>query len=79
MDPVFTLSYSEFRVANRLAGFFKKQAGFSVLLPSSRTEKGFDLALLKQSGIKRRIITIQVKASRIWQHGSRARFAIMQS
>ena len=66
MEAVFTLPYSEFRTANRLADFFKKQNGFSVLLPSSRTEKGFDLALLKQSGVKRSIITIQVKASRTY-------------
>ena len=66
MEAVFTLPYSEFRTANRLADFFKKQNGFSVLLPSSRTEKGFDLALLKQNGVKRNIITIQVKASRTY-------------
>jgi hypothetical protein len=66
MEPVFTLPYSEFRTANRLAEFFKKQKGFSVLLPSSRTEKGFDLALLKQNGVKRKVITIQVKASRTY-------------
>jgi hypothetical protein len=42
MEPVITFPYSEFRVAERLADFFKKKAGFSVLLPSSRTEKGFD-------------------------------------
>jgi len=66
MEPVFTLPYSEFRTANRLADFFKKQDGYSVLLPSSRTEKGFDLALLKQNGVKRKVITIQVKASRTY-------------
>lgn len=64
MEAVFTLPYSEFRTANRLAELFRKQAGFSLLLPSSRTEKGFDLALLKQNGVKRTVITIQVKASR---------------
>jgi len=63
---VFTLPYSEFRTANRLAQFFPKQRGFSVLLPSSRTEKGFDLALLRQNGGKRSVITIQVKASRTY-------------
>jgi hypothetical protein len=67
MEPVFTLPYSEFRVATRLADLFKKKEGFSVLLPSSRTEKGFDLGLLKH-GVKRSIITIQVKASRTWEH-----------
>ena len=66
MEPVFTLPYSEFRTANRLAAFFKKQEGFSVLLPSSRTEKGFDLALLKQKGGKRSVITFQIKASRTY-------------
>jgi hypothetical protein len=68
MEPAFTLPYSEFRVANRLADFFKKKDGFSVLLPSSRAEKGFDLALLKHSGIKRSITTIQVKSSRTYEH-----------
>jgi len=66
MEPVFTLPYSEFRTANRLAEFFKKQNGYSILLPSSRTEKGFDLALLKQNGGKHKLITIQVKASRTY-------------
>jgi hypothetical protein len=77
MDPVFTLPYSEFRVANRLAELFKKQDGYSILLPSSRTEKGFDLALLKQNGIKRNVITIQVKTSRTYggKRESAERFA----
>jgi hypothetical protein len=66
MEAVFTLPYSEFRTANRLAKHFPKQKGFSLLLPSSRTEKGFDLALLKQHGEKRSVITIQVKASRTY-------------
>jgi hypothetical protein len=61
MEAVFTLPYSEFRTANRLAELFPKQDGFSLLLPSSRTEKGFDLALLKQNGVKRSVITIQIK------------------
>jgi len=67
MNPVFTLPYPEFTIANRLAEFFPKQKGFSVLLPSSRTEKGFDLALLRQIEITRSIITIQVKASRTYE------------
>ena len=77
MDPVFTLPYSEFRVANRLAELFKKQDGYSILLPLSRTEKGFDLALLKQNGIKRNVITIQVKTSRTYggKRESAERFA----
>jgi hypothetical protein len=66
MEAVFTLPYSEFRTANRLAELFPKRSGFSVLLPSSRTEKGFDLALLKQNGVKRNLVTIQVKASRTY-------------
>ena len=66
MEAVFTLPDSEFRTANRLAELFPKQDGFSLLLPSSRTEKGFDLALLKQNGVKRSVITIQVKASRTY-------------
>lgn len=46
MDPVFTLQWPEFLLANRLQKFLPKSQGFSVLVPASRQEKGIDLAVL---------------------------------
>ncbi len=67
MDPVFTLQWPEFVVAERLQGKLPKKDGFSVLIPLSRQEKGFDLAVSHRS--KRcevSVRTIQVKASRTY-------------
>lgn len=65
MDPVFTLQWPEFLLANRLQKMFQKSKGFSVLIPTSRQEKGFDLAIIRghRDGSSR-VVTIQVKASR---------------
>ena len=65
MDPVFTLQWPEFLLANRLQQLLPKSHGYSVLIPASRQEKGFDLALLKKRphGMSR-VATIQIKASR---------------
>lgn len=67
MDTVFTLQWAEFLVAEKLRNLLPKKDGYSVLLPASRQEKGFDLAVLHRakSG-KTRTKTIQVKASRTW-------------
>jgi hypothetical protein len=67
MDPVFTLQWPEFLLANRLQRLFPKGQGYSVMIPTSRQEKGIDLALLKKAGARStRAITFQVKASRIY-------------
>jgi hypothetical protein len=67
MDPVFTLQWPEFLLANRLQRLFPKGQGYSVMIPTSRQEKGIDLALLKKSGTRStRAITFQVKASRTY-------------
>ena len=67
MDPVFTIQWPEFLLANRLQKLLPKSQGFSVLIPVSRQEKGFDLAIVKKSsnGLSR-VTTIQVKASRAY-------------
>src|ERR1019366_1210042 len=49
MDPVFTLQWPEFLLANRLQKLLPKKDGYSVLIPTSRQEKGIDLAVLKKS------------------------------
>lgn len=67
MDPIFTLQWPEFILANRLQKLLPKSKGFSVLVPASRQEKGIDLAIVrKKINGKSRVITIQIKASRTY-------------
>lgn len=67
MDPVFTLQWPEFILANRLQRLLPKSEGFSVLVPASRQEKGIDLAVVRK-GVngKSRVVTLQIKASRTY-------------
>lgn len=67
MDPVFTLQWPEFLLANRVQKLLPKSQGYSVLIPVSRQEKGFDLAVIRkrQNGTSR-VATIQIKASRVY-------------
>jgi hypothetical protein len=67
MDPVFTLQWPEFLLANRLQKLLPKSQGYSVLIPVSRQEKGFDVAVVRKlsNGISR-VTTIQIKASRAY-------------
>lgn len=65
MEPVFTLPWSEYVVAERLQQLFKREEGTTVFLPLSRQEKGVDLALVRKlAGGKSRTVTVQVKVSR---------------
>ena len=66
MEPVFTLPWPEFYLAERLQGKFPKSRGYSLLIPMSRQEKGYDFALLKHSDERNRVATFQVKASRTY-------------
>ncbi len=67
MDPVFTLQWPEFLLANRIQKFLPKSEGFSVFIPASRQEKGIDLAVIRKTTRgKARVITIQIKASRTY-------------
>ena len=52
-------------MASRLQKLLPKSQGYSVLIPLSRQEKGFDLVIIKKSpsGLSR-VATIQIKASR---------------
>lgn len=67
MDPVFTLQWPEFLLANRLQKLLPKSEGFSVLVPTSRQEKSIDLAVIrKTTNGESRVVTIQIKASRTY-------------
>lgn len=64
MDAVFTLPYPELVVAETLCKHFKKKDGFSVQLPLSRQQKGFDLLIYNRK--TRKSAAIQVRASRAY-------------
>lgn len=67
MDPVFTLQWPEFLLANRLQKLLPKSNGYSVLIPASRQEKGIDLAVIRKTADSgSRVVTIQIKASRTY-------------
>ena len=68
MDPIFTLQWSEYVLAERLQAELQKDEGYSVWIPLSRQEKGVDLAVLKRRADgKTKTITLQVKASRTYR------------
>ena len=67
MDPVFTVQWPEFLLANRLQNKLLKKDGYSVFIPISRQEKAIDLAILKKNKNGQSSVgTIQVKASRTY-------------
>lgn len=66
MEPVFTLSYSEYCVGIQLQEAFKRKEGFSLFVPMSRQEKGVDLLLTKRNSERMACVAIQVKASRTY-------------
>jgi len=66
VDPVFTIPYPEYCIANQLQGRFPTSQGFSLFVPASRQEKGIDLLLMKRTPHGRNVITIQVKSSRTY-------------
>ncbi|MCW6170838.1 MAG: hypothetical protein LVQ96_06670 [Thermoplasmatales archaeon] len=61
MKPFFTLEYSEFEFADTLSKSFDKDK-YSVVIPTSRQQKYFDVALLNIE--TRKSVTFQIKSSR---------------
>lgn len=67
MEPIFTLPWSEFVVAQQIQKHLPKKDGYSLLIPLSRQEKGIDLVILRRKGSGcSQAYTIQVKASRTY-------------
>lgn len=66
MEPIFTIPYPEYVVAEELQRYFKKNYNYSVFIPSSRQHKAVDLLLVKHSEFKTVSVSIQVKSSKIW-------------
>lgn len=63
MEPVFTMQYGEFAVADYLS---KKIKNASVFIPASSQEKGIDLLLYRHENGCNTTNTIQVKMSRTY-------------
>ena len=63
MEPIFTMQYGEFAVADYLS---KKIKNASVFIPASAQEKGIDLLLYRHSNGCNTTNTIQVKMSRTY-------------
>lgn len=66
MEPIFTIPYPEYVVAEKFAEIFKKNDGYSIYVPASRQQKGVDLLLAKQGSTHTKALTIQVKSSKVW-------------
>jgi len=64
MEPIFTIPYGEYAVAEYLKKHLKN---ISVFVPTSRQEKGVDIALIKYLENKNKVLTIQVKQSRSYE------------
>jgi hypothetical protein len=62
MEGIFSLPYSEYEAINQIQKLFKKQDGYSILIPTSRQQKGIDFAILNLKNKK--ILKVQVKSSR---------------
>lgn len=78
MEPILTLPYSEWLVAEQLMRELPGSEGFSVYAPLSRQEKGVDLLLSRRTGHASRVATLQVKYSRAYEAapGSKFTFAV---
>lgn len=63
MQPIFTMQYGEFAVADYLS---KKIKNVSVFIPASAQEKGIDLLLYQHDHGCNKLNTIQVKMSRTY-------------
>ena len=63
MQPIFTMQYGEFAVADYLS---KKLKNISVFIPASAQEKGIDLLLYRHDHGCNKSNTIQVKMSRTY-------------
>lgn len=66
MNPVFTLNYPELLVAEALQKYFKPASGYSVLIPLSAQQKGYDLAVMRRTSQGSKVATFQVKSSRTY-------------
>jgi hypothetical protein len=70
MEPIFSLPYSEFCVAQQLASHFPAGQGYSLYAPISRQQPGVDLMLARRRGRRMQVACIQVKSSRTYSRST---------
>jgi hypothetical protein len=66
MEPIFTLPYSEFCVAQQLARLLPATKGYSLYAPVSRQQPGVDLLIARRRNQRIGVASIQVKSSRTY-------------
>lgn len=66
MEPVFSLPYPEFCVAQRLSWLLSSAKGYSVYVPVSRQQPGVDLVIARRRGRQMHVASVQVKSSRTY-------------
>jgi hypothetical protein len=70
MDPIFTVPYPEYAVAEHLRKALPAKSGYSIHVPMSRQEKGIDLVLTRRVDGVTRAAGLQVKGSRTYSPSS---------
>lgn len=74
MEPIITLPYSEWLVAEQLMKALPARDGYSIYAPLSRQEKGVDLILARRAARVSRLITLQIKYSRSFEQPESRKF-----
>jgi len=64
MESIFTIPFTEYVSMEEISHFFRKGKGYSILIPSSRQQKGFDFVLFNQNNNKS--LKFQVKSSKVY-------------
>ena len=74
MEPIFSLPYSEYMVANEILKLLPRNQGYAAYLPFSRQQKGVDFIIVKGG----KHATVQVKASRSYEGyaGQRCQYSL---
>jgi len=67
VEPILTLPYSEWLVAEHLMRTLPSRAGYSVYAPLSRQERGVDLLLTRRIDGVSRVAALQIKFSRAYE------------
>src|SRR5262245_40609367 len=66
MEPIFSLPYPEFCVAQQLSRLLPARLGYSLYAPVSRQQPGVDLVVARRGGQRVRVACLQVKSSRTY-------------
>jgi len=67
MEPILTLPYSEWLVAEHFMNALSTREGYSVYAPLSRQERGVDLILTRRVNGITKAATLQIKYGRVFE------------